>query len=110
MSHWHCVGTICTDPSTQNIEECKQAKESGLVRVVIEAVNSSDFPRVMEAMKRFSKIDALVRVEFNQNGEMVLGCVSEIHLEVTIQDLKQSLLGGTVPIKVSPPRINYRET
>ena len=60
------------------------------------------------AMKWLNKTDTLVQCLVENTGELVVGCVGELHLEITIKEL-QSFLNG-IEIVVSPPIVMYHVT
>jgi translation elongation factor EF-G len=59
-------------------------------------------------MKWLNKTDPLVQCLVEPTGELVLVCVGELHLEITIKEL-QSFLNG-IEVVVSSPIVVYHET
>jgi len=79
-----------------------------VVTLAIEAKNTKDLPRLVEAMRDIAKEDPSSAVDINQEtGEYLLSGMGELHLEILtyriIHDKK-------VDIDTSPPIVVYKES
>jgi elongation factor 2 len=80
-----------------------------VVTVVVEPKNPRDLPILLEAMNKLSLEDPNLTVSVNkESGEYLLSGMGELHLEITINQLKK--IGGRLELAVSPPRVVYRES
>ena len=102
------TGTITTSLTGNKIKDMKLAV-SAVVRVSVEPKNSADLPSLVEGMKRLKKSDPLVEVVIDQDtGEYIVAGAGELHLEISINDLKDFCRGAE--IIVGEPVVPYRET
>jgi len=101
-------GTICTSEYTYPFNTMKFSVAS-VVRVAVEPKLAQDLPKVLEALKRLSKSDPLVRCSRSKTGEHVIAGAGELHLEVCLNDLRDQYLNGA-EIIVSKPIVSFAET
>jgi elongation factor 2 len=78
-----------------------------VVTLAVEPKNPKDAPVLLEAMEKLAEEDPNLRVATDQQtGEYLLSGMGELHLEVSINQLKSSGLEVTV----SSPRVVYMES
>lgn len=80
-----------------------------IVRVVLDAVNIIDLPRLKAGMKLLYQADPCCEVLVQGSGEHVLVCAGEVHVERCVVDLRERFCPG-VKFTVSKPIIPLRET
>lgn len=80
--------TITTHLTTCPIKTMKFTV-SPVVRQAVSPKNSSDLPKLVEGLKKLSKSDPCVQVIMTPDGENIIACVGELHLEICINDLKK---------------------
>lgn len=100
-------GTLTTIESAHNMRVMRFSV-SPVVQVAVDVKNASDLPKLVEGLKRLSKSDPLVQTSISPNGEHIVACTGELHLEICLKDLGEDHAG--IPIKVSPPVVSYRES
>jgi len=101
-------GTICTSEDTYPFNTMKFSVAS-VVRVAVEPKRAQELPKVVEALKRLSKSDPLVRCSRAKTGEHIIAGAGELHLEVCLKDLRDLYLKGA-EITVSEPIVSFAET
>lgn len=79
-----------------------------ILRVAVEPFNALDLPKLMRGLKILNQADACVQVIFQENGEIVLLTLGEVHLERCITDLQRTY--ARCAVNVSPPIVAFRET
>lgn len=79
-----------------------------IVKVAIEPVNPLYLEYLDKGLKILEESDPIVKTYVNDNGEHILCCSGELHLERCLKDLKERFAG--VDLQVSEPSIPYRET
>jgi elongation factor 2 len=99
--------TISSTPDMQPFERLAHISDP-VVTLAIEAKNTKDLPRLVEALREIAKEDPSSAVEINQEtGEHLLSGMGELHLEILtyriIHDKK-------VEIETSQPIVVYRES
>lgn len=101
------TGTLTT--VSENIYPIKTAKfvVSPVVQMAIRAKNSVDIPKLVDGMRQLSKSDPILECTHNESGENILACVGELHLEMSICELKR-MCG--IEIVLSEPLVPFRET
>jgi elongation factor 2 len=96
--------------SQENIEPFEQIKHYSqpVVTKAIEAKDTRDMTKLIEALRELSKGDQTIVVELNQEtGEHLVSGMGELHLEVIEQKIRDEF---KVPIITSEPIVVYRET
>ena len=102
-------GTITSHADLPTLYPIKTVKfvVSPVVRCAVSAKNPADMPKLVEGMKRLSKSDPIVECIMEETGENIIACVGSLHLEISINDLKEF---AGVEIVVSEPVVPLRET
>ena len=96
--------------STEIIEPFEQIKHysAPVMTKSIEAKESKDLAKLIEALRGISKEDPTLRVELNQEtGEHLISGMGELHLEIIEYKIKNE---KKINIVTSPPIVVYRET
>ncbi|MCL5102304.1 MAG: elongation factor EF-2 [Candidatus Marsarchaeota archaeon] len=79
-----------------------------VVTKAVEAKDSRDTTKLIEALRELSKQDPTIITEINQQtGEHLVSGMGELHLEVIETKLRDEF---KIPIITSPPIVIYRET
>ncbi len=79
-----------------------------VVTVAIEPKNSSDLPKLIEALRELAIEDPTLHVTINQEtGEYLISGVGTLHIEIALWLLKERT---GIEVVTSPPQIRYRET
>jgi len=100
-------GTLTTNETAHNLKVMKFSV-SPVVRRSVEVKNAQDLPKLVEGLKRLSKSDPCVLTYISESGEHVVAGAGELHLEICLKDLEEDHAG--VPLRVSDPVVQYRET
>jgi elongation factor 2 len=100
-------GTLTTSETAHNLKVMKFSV-SPVVRRSVEVKNANDLPKLVEGLKRLSKSDPCVQVSISESGEHVVAGAGELHLEICLKDLEEDHAG--VPLRISDPVVQYRET
>ncbi|KAI5783174.1 elongation factor 2 [Peziza echinospora] len=100
-------GTLTTSETAHNLKVMKFSV-SPVVQVAVEVKNANDLPKLVEGLKRLSKSDPCVLTFISDSGEHIVAGAGELHLEICLKDLEEDHAG--VPLRVSPPVVQYRET
>ncbi|EPE31333.1 P-loop containing nucleoside triphosphate hydrolase [Glarea lozoyensis ATCC 20868] len=100
-------GTLTTSDTAHNLKVMKFSV-SPVVQRSVEVKNAQDLPKLVEGLKRLSKSDPCVLTFISPSGEHVVAGAGELHLEICLKDLEEDHAG--VPIRVSDPVVQYRET
>jgi elongation factor 2 len=99
--------TVSENPQFEPFEQIKHYSEP-VVTKSIEAKNTKDLVRLIEALRQISKEDPTLKVEINQEtGEHLISGMGELHLEII--EYKISKEKG-IGIETTPPIVVYRET
>ncbi len=96
--------------SEANIEPFEQIRHYSkpVVTKAIEAKDTRDMAKLIEALRELSKGDQTILVELNQEtGEHLVSGMGELHLEVIETKLKDEF---KVPVTTSEPIVVYKET
>lgn len=99
------TGTISTIPC-YNIKSMKFSV-SPVVKYSIRPKNPMDLPKLKEGLLKLSKSDPLTVVGFEENGELTIAGAGELHLEISLSDLRNDYAG--CEIIVDEPLVNYIE-
>jgi elongation factor G len=79
-----------------------------LMSFAITAKSKGEEDKVITALRRLSDEDRLLEVHHDdQTGEMIVGGMSQVHVEVTVERMKRRF---GVDVELKPPRVPYRET
>ncbi|MFH2105738.1 MAG: elongation factor EF-2 [Candidatus Micrarchaeota archaeon] len=98
--------TVSAEPITP-FEQIKHYSEP-VVTKSIEAKETKDLAKLIDALRSLSKEDATLRVELNQEtGEHLISGMGELHLEIIEYKIKNE---KKVDIVTSPPIVVYQET
>jgi len=100
-------GTLTTSETAHNLKVMKFSV-SPVVRVAVEVKNANDLPKLVEGLKRLSKSDPCVLTYISDSGEHIVAGAGELHLEICLKDLEEDHAG--IPLRISPPVVQYRET
>ena len=79
-----------------------------IVKVSIEAIKLTDQAKLVKACELLQKIDPGVLVSNEDNGQLIISCMGEVHLQFCIDELKNHL--AKVDFSVSPPLVPCKET
>jgi len=100
-------GTLTTSETAHNLKVMKFSV-SPVVQRSVEVKNANDLPKLVEGLKRLSKSDPCVLTMINESGEHIVAGAGELHLEICLKDLEEDHAG--VPLRISDPVVQYRET
>ncbi|KAK4541644.1 Elongation factor 2 [Oleoguttula mirabilis] len=100
-------GTLTTSETAHNLKVMKFSV-SPVVQRSVEVKNGNDLPKLVEGLKRLSKSDPCVLCFISESGEHVVAGAGELHLEICLKDLEEDHAG--VPLRISDPVVQYRET
>jgi len=100
-------GTLTTSETSHNLKVMKFSV-SPVVQRSVEVKNANDLPKLVEGLKRLSKSDPCVLTYITESGEHVVAGAGELHLEICLKDLEEDHAG--VPLRISDPVVQYRET
>lgn len=79
-----------------------------IVRYAVEPKNLADMPALVKGLKLLNQADPSVEVVIQETGEHVVMTAGEVHAERCFRDLREKF--ARVPIIVSPPLVQFRET
>jgi elongation factor 2 len=101
------VGETISSEPIEPFEQIKHYSEP-VVTKSIEAKNSKDLGKLIEALRGISKEDPTLKVTLNQEtGEHLISGMGELHLEIVEYKIREE---KKIPIETSPPIVVYRET
>jgi len=73
----------------------------------VEAKNMDDLPKLIEALRQFSKEDPTIQIEINEDtGEHLISGQGELHLEVITQRMERN---KGIPVNTGEPIVVFRE-
>lgn len=79
-----------------------------LMSFAITAKSKGEEDKVISALRRLSEEDPMLEVHRDeQTGEMIVGGMSQVHVEVTVERMRRRF---GVEVELKPPRVPYRET
>jgi len=79
-----------------------------LLSFAITAKSKGEEDKVISALRRLSEEDPMLEVHRDeQTGETIVGGMSQVHVEVTVERMKRRF---GVEVELKPPRVPYRET
>lgn len=79
-----------------------------IIKVSVEAEKLTDQESLCKSAEILAKIDSAVQVSNEDDGQLVLSCMGEVHLEYCINELQNYLT--SVPFSVSEPIVPCKET
>lgn len=100
------TGTITSWEGCHNIKSMKFSV-SPVVKYAIRPKNASDLPKLKAGLIKLSKSDPLTQVNFSDNGELTLAGAGELHLEISLSDLKKEY--ACCEIISGKPQVTYME-
>lgn len=100
------TGTISTHNDACLIKSMKLTT-SPIVNVTIKPKNVADLPKMIEGMKKISRIDPNVKCLFEEAGGHIIAGYGEIHVKKCIDELIDY---ESIEIIQSDPFVNYKET
>jgi elongation factor 2 len=100
-------GTITTSEIAYPIKAMKFSV-APVVRIAVQPKIASDLPKLVEGLNRLAKSDPCVLVTHETTGEHIITGAGELHLEICLKDLEDDFAG--IPIKRTPPVVEFRET
>ncbi|MEM7821620.1 MAG: elongation factor EF-2 [Candidatus Aenigmatarchaeota archaeon] len=100
--------TVCEpDAIIEPFEEIRHLFEP-VVTKSIEPKNAMELPKLVDALKRISREDAVLQVKINQEtGEYLVSGLGELHLEAKVEN---KLKEQGIDVEMSKPIVVYRET
>ena len=103
------TGTIASyeHPESHPIRSMKYSV-SPVVRVAVKPKNPADLPKLVDGLKKLSKSDPLVVVEYAESGENVIAGCGELHVEICLNDLEKDF--AQCDIIKDDPVVTYKET
>jgi elongation factor G len=79
-----------------------------LMSFAITAKSKGEEDKVITALRRLREEDPMLEVHHDdQTGEMIVGGMSQVHVEVTVERMRRRF---GVEVDLKPPRVPYRET
>jgi len=79
-----------------------------LMSFAITAKSKGEEDKVITALRRLREEDPMLEVHHDdQTGEMIVGGMSQVHVEVTVERMRRRF---GVEVELKPPRVPYRET
>ncbi len=101
------IGDTCSEVEMEPFEQIKHYSQP-VVTKAIEAKDSRDMTKLIEALRELAKSDQTILVELNQEtGEHLVSGMGELHLEVIETKVRDDY---KIPITTSEPIVVYRET
>lgn len=101
------IGETVSSQICEPFEQIKHYSEPVITKS-IEAKDTKDLAKLIDALRSISKEDATLRVELNQEtGEHLVSGMGELHLEIIEYKIKNE---KKVDIITSPPLVVYQET
>ncbi|ORD98480.1 EF2 [Hepatospora eriocheir] len=99
------TGTITTCENAYNIKTMKFSV-APIVKVAVIPKEKKDLNKFHEGLDKLGKSDPLCVIEFNEQGQAIVGCAGELHLEIILSDLSDF---ANCKFKVEPPQCSYYE-
>jgi elongation factor 2 len=109
-SHIVKTGTVTEAGRTVAYVKDMQYTVSPVVRVAVQADNSMNLPKLVDALKKLSQSDTTLQFLEGEKGECVLAACGELHMEVSLEILRTQFLKSDVKFTTSPPVVSYRES
>ncbi len=101
------VGETISSEEVEPFEEIKHYSEPVITKS-IEAKESKDLAKLIQALRAISKEDPTIKIEINhETGEHLISGMGELHLEIIEHKIKHE---KKINIITSPPIVVYRET
>ncbi|KAG0440632.1 Elongation factor 2 [Dictyocoela muelleri] len=99
------TGTITNEESAHNIKSMKFSV-APVVKYAIKPKNPADLPKLKAGLEKLSKSDPLTVVDFTSNNELTIAGAGELHLEISLNDLKNY---AGVDFDKGEPQVTYLE-
>ncbi len=100
------IGDTVSEDNIVPFEQIKHYSQP-VVTKAIDAKDTRDLMKLIEALRELSKEDQTIRVELNQEtGEHLVSGMGELHLEIIETKIRDDY---KVPIETSEPIVLYRE-
>lgn len=100
-------GTLSTYNEAHNIRPMKYSV-APVVRVAVKPKNVVDLPKLIDGLKNLAKADPLVLTYTETTGEHIVAGCGELHIEICMKELEKE--HAQIPIVISEPVVNYKET
>jgi elongation factor 2 len=102
-------GTVTSHQNIETLYPMKTVKfvVSPVVRAAVRAKNAADIPKLVEGIRKLAKSDPIIQCISSDTGEHIIAGVGELHLEISINDLREF---SKTEIIVSDPIIPFKET
>ncbi len=101
------IGDTASENNIEPFESIKHYSQP-VVTKAIEAKDTRDLMKLIEALRELSKEDQTILVELNQEtGEHLVSGMGELHLEIIETKIRDEY---KIPITTSEPIVVYRET
>lgn len=100
------TGTITTWDGCHNIKSMKFSV-SPVVKYALRPENPVDLPKLKAGLIKLSKSDPLTQVNFSDNGELTLAGAGELHLEISLEDLRKEY--ACCGVIAGEPQVTYME-
>ncbi|ELA46471.1 small GTP-binding protein domain [Vavraia culicis subsp. floridensis] len=100
------TGTITTWDGCHNIKSMKFSV-SPVVKYALRPENPVDLPKLKAGLIKLSKSDPLTQVNFSDNGELTLAGAGELHLEISLEDLRKEY--ACCGVVAGEPQVTYME-
>jgi len=98
--------TLCADADAVSIQAIDFP--TPLMSFAVTAKSKGEEDKVITALRRLSEEDPMLEVHHDdQTGEMIVGGMSQVHVEVTVERMKRRF---GVEVELKSPRVPYRET
>ncbi|EPX71808.1 GTPase Ria1 [Schizosaccharomyces octosporus yFS286] len=101
------TATLCSLPKGPNLVGVSQQMEP-IVRVAVEPSRPYEMSKLVAGLDMLNQSDPCVQISAEQNGEHVIMCAGEIHLERCLKDLRERF--AKIEIQASQPIVPFRET
>ncbi|WBW75154.1 GTPase Ria1 [Schizosaccharomyces osmophilus] len=101
------TATLCSVPGGPNLVGVSQQMEP-IVRVAVEPARPYEMNKLAAGLEMLNQSDPCVQIAAEENGEHVIMCAGEIHLERCLKDLRERF--AKIEIQASQPIVPFRET
>lgn len=101
------TGTLTTSADAHALKVMKFSV-SPVVRVAVQPANPTELPRLIDGMRKLSKVDPCVAVSIDEeSSEHIIGAAGELHMELCLEQLEEF---AGIAIVASEPVVSFRET
>ncbi|EPY50025.1 GTPase Ria1 [Schizosaccharomyces cryophilus OY26] len=101
------TATLCSVPGGPNLVGVTQQADP-IVRVAVEPMRPYEMSKLVAGLEMLNQADPCVQIAAEENGEHVIMCAGEIHLERCLKDLRERF--AKIEIQSSQPIVPFRET